>query len=251
MRTELNSGLIIIGNEILSGRTLDKNTQHLAQTLNNIGIDLLEVRVVPDIEEEIILAVNALRKKYKYVFTTGGIGPTHDDITAEAIAKAFGTKLSLDKEAYDVLVKYYGGEENLNSGRIKMCMLPEGAEKIVNTVTAAPGFRMENVFVMAGVPKIMQAMLEAVIPFLEKGIVTISKTLRVESPESQIAEIMTDIQNKYQSVSIGSYPFLAGENYSHAGVHVVFRAKNLSEIDKAIFDIKNELSNAKINFVEI
>ncbi len=251
-RNNPSAALIIIGNEILSGRTLDKNTQHIAKTLGSIGVDLLEVRVVPDIEKEIIDAVNALSKKYKYVFTTGGIGPTHDDITPESIAKAFGRKLILDKEAHQALIKYYGGEENLNEGRLKMCYLPENAGKIQNDVTAAPGFYVENVYVMAGVPKIMHAMLEAILPHLERGTLVKSHTIRAISPESQLAEIMTNAQNNFPDIQIGSYPFLAGDDgYANAGVNIVFRGKEEERIINAMHQVEKELDKKSVTYERI
>lgn len=246
------ASLIIIGNEILSGRTLDKNTQHIALTLGKLGIDLKEVRVVPDVENEIIDAVNTLRNRFKYVFTTGGIGPTHDDITPESIAKAFGRKLVLDDEAHQSLIKYYGGVEHLNEGRLKMCMLPEGAGKIANDVTAAPGFYVENVYVMAGVPKIMHAMLEAILPHLERGTLVKSHTIRVDAPESQLAKIMTDAQNATADVDIGSYPYLAGDDgYAKAGVNIVFRGKDVSLIEKTMKEVEAELTRKSYSFERI
>ena len=247
-----SAALIIIGNEILSGRTLDKNTQHIAKTLGILGIDLLEVRVIPDVEHEIVDTVNALRRKYTYIFTTGGIGPTHDDITPESIAKAFGRKLVLDKDAHEALIKYYGGEQNLNEGRLKMCYLPENAGKIFNAVTAAPGFYVENVYVMAGVPKIMQAMLEAIIPTLERGVLVQSHTIRALSPESQLAAEMTKAQNDFPDVQIGSYPFLAGdEGYATAGVNIVFRGKDPARIEASMQQIEKELNAKSVSYERI
>ena len=244
-----SAALLIIGNEILSGRTLDKNTQHIAKTLSSVGIDLLEVRVVPDIEHEIISSVNALRSKFQYLFTTGGIGPTHDDITPESIAKAFSRKLVLDKEAHEALIKYYGGEEHLNEGRLKMCMLPENAGKIQNAVTAAPGF---NVYVMAGVPKIMQAMLEAIIPHLEHGVLVKSHTIRATSPESQLAALMTSTQNNFPDIQIGSYPYLAGDDgYAVGGVNIVFRGQDEGRLSAAMAEIEKELDAKSVTYERI
>ncbi len=212
----------------------------------------MEVRVVPDIEAEIIDAVNALRKKFRYVFTTGGIGPTHDDITPESIAKAFGRKLILDPEAHAALIKYYGGEEHLNEGRLKMCYMPENAGKIPNSVTTAPGFYVENVFVMAGVPKIMQAMLEAIIPMLDKGTQVTSRTIRVDAPESRLAGLMTTAQKNFPNVQIGSYPYLAGDNgYANAGVNIVFRAQELPEIEKAMLEVETEINKIPATYERI
>ena len=174
----MKAALIIIGNEILSGRTKDKNLAYLAEWLNEIGIQLYEVRVIRDDESEIIDCVNLLRKKYNYVFTTGGIGPTHDDITTESIAKAFKVDLETNPEALRILKGYYK-EGELNEARLKMTLLPQGAELVENPVTKAPGFKMENVFVMAGIPSIMQGMLEGARKFLEVGSKMTSKSIDV------------------------------------------------------------------------
>ena len=240
--------ILIIGNEILSGRTLDKNVQYIAQTVGKIGVDVLEVRVIPDDVSTIIATVNELRQKFDYVFTTGGIGPTHDDITAECIAKAFGTELHQDKMAYSLLVDYYQGEENLNPGRIKMTMVPKGSELILNPVSAAPGFRMDNVFVMAGVPRIMQGMLENVIPKLRIGKQIVSKTVRVEIAESKIAAIMTDLQKKHTEIQIGSYPYMQADGYDHLGVNVVFRSLDEAAVNLGLEEFVKTLQEQNIKF---
>lgn len=246
------AALAIIGDEILSGRTLDLNTQHIAKTLGQLGIDLAEVRVVPDVEEKIIVTLRALSNEYKYVFTTGGIGPTHDDITAAAVAKAFNQELVLNKQAYFLLEEYYG-KESLNDGRIKMAYVPENAELIENSVSAAPGFRVGNIFVMAGIPKIMHAMLEAIIPHLEKGIEVQSATLTVHAQESKLAAMMEEVQNEFiDDVAIGSYPFLQGGNYgdpaARAGVNVVFRGQKSNAIELAVSALSAKFIAAKIEF---
>lgn len=202
----VTASLCIIGNEILSGRTQDKNLAYLATELNRVGIQLREVRVVPDVEQEIIDAVNALRKKYTYLFTTGGIGPTHDDITSASIAKAFGVKLIRHPEAERVLRAHYTPEQ-INEARLKMADVPEGSELIPNVVSSAPGFKVGNVFVMAGVPKIMQAMLAAAIPHLEGGAVIQSVSITTNLTEGMIAAGLTEIQNRYTDLDIGSYPY--------------------------------------------
>lgn len=242
--------LIIIGNEILSGRTLDKNTQYVAKVLGEIGVELKEVRVVPDVEIEIISSVNALREKFDYVITTGGIGPTHDDITASAVAKAFGTELHLHPVAYKILVDHYGGEENLNPGRIKMAYVPKGADLIENPVSKAPGFQMENVFTLAGVPNIMQAMLEFVTPKLRRGVKVESKTVNVKTGESIIADVMTNLQNKYSEIDIGSYPYTNDPDHADGlhGTNIVFRGKDVALIDKAIGEFIAELNRKQIKF---
>lgn len=247
-----NAALIIIGDEILSGRTLDKNTQHIAQTLGHLGIDLLEVRVIPDVEQKIIDTVLEMSAAYKYVFTTGGIGPTHDDITAQSVAKAFGQKLILHEQARLLLEEYYGKEE-LNDGRLKMAYVPENSELIENSITVAPGFRVGNVYVMAGIPKIMQAMLEAIIPHLEKGVEVQSRTLTVHSQESKIAGMLTEVQDGcLNDVAIGSYPFMTGGNYGDAtaktGVNVVFRAQDVEKMKLAVKALEDRFLAAKIKF---
>lgn len=247
--------LIIIGDEILSGRTLDANTQHIAKTMGELGIDLAEVRVIPDDEQKIINTVRELSAGHNYVFTTGGIGPTHDDITAISIAKAFNQELILHKQAHFLLQEYYG-KENLNEGRVKMAYVPENAELIENSITVAPGFRVGNVFVMAGIPKIMQAMLEAIIPLLEKGIEVQSKTLTVDAPESKISAILTEVQNAcIDDVSIGSYPFMIGGNYgdvgAKVGVNIVFRSQDEGKIEEAARDLQGKFKADGIEFEEL
>ncbi len=196
--------MLIIGNEILSGRTQDKNLAHLATKLNEAGIRLREVRVVPDIEAEIVDAVNALRAKFDYVFTTGGIGPTHDDITTACIAKAFGVAVIRHPDAEAALRAHYAAE--INEARLKMAEVPEGATLIPNAISVAPGFRMGNVFTMAGVPRIMQAMLDAIIPHLEGGATVLSANIATDLLEGTIAAGLTEIQNRYMDIDIGSYP---------------------------------------------
>ena len=201
------SALIIIGNEILSGRTLDKNTQYIGETMGAHGVPLSEVRVVPDVEDKIIDTVNEMRKAYDYVFTTGGIGPTHDDITAATVAKAFDVPFGRNEDAYQILLSYYG-EADLTEARATMADMPvaEDLALINNPVSAAPGFRIGNVFVMAGVPKIMQAMLDHVLTMIEGGAPTLSRTVMVEAPESEIASILAAVQDEFSGVDIGSYP---------------------------------------------
>lgn len=205
--TIISAALIIIGNEILSGRTKDANLPYIAQTLNEVGVRLLEARIVPDIEVEIVSAVNALRRKYHYVFTTGGIGPTHDDITAECVAKAFGQALVRHPEAYSRLRKHYAetGLE-LTAARLRMANTPERATLIDNPISSAPGFRIENVFVMAGVPKIMRAMLDSVKGELKGGLPMRSRVILSDLGEGTIAAGLEDVQKRYPQVDIGSYP---------------------------------------------
>jgi molybdenum cofactor synthesis domain-containing protein len=229
----MKAALIIIGNEILSGRTKDKNLAYLAEWLNEIGIQLYEVRVIRDDEKEIIDCVNLLRKKYDYVFTTGGIGPTHDDITTESIAKAFNVELETNPEALKILQSYYK-EGELNEARLKMTLLPKGAELVENPVTKAPGFKMENVFIMAGIPSIMQGMLEGAKAFLKIGNKMTSKSIDVFMPESYVAEELSKMQDNYPEVEIGSYPF---NKEGQFGTSLVMRSTNLDTLERCASDV--------------
>jgi molybdenum cofactor synthesis domain-containing protein len=199
--------VIVIGNEILSGRTQDINLNWLASELNLAGVRLREARVVPDVPEAIIGAVNECRAAYDYVFTTGGIGPTHDDITSECIARAFGRKSVRNKEAEALLRKHYGPDK-LNAARLRMCDMPEGASLIPNPVSVAPGFIVENVYVMAGVPRIMQAMFGHVKSSLRGGKPMQSVTVSTFLTEGTIARELAAVQNRFPDVEIGSYPFV-------------------------------------------
>ena len=229
----MKAALIIIGNEILSGRTKDKNLAYLAEWLNEIGIQLYEVRVIRDDENEIIDCVNLLRRKYNYVFTTGGIGPTHDDITTESIAKAFNVELETNPEALKILQSYYK-EGELNEARLKMTLLPKGAELVENPVTKAPGFKMENVFVMAGIPSIMQGMLEGAKAYLKIGNKMTSKSIDVFMPESYLAEKLSKMQDNYPEVEIGSYPF---NKEGQFGTSLVMRSANLDTLESCASDV--------------
>ena len=222
----MKASLIIIGNEILSGRTHDKNLSYLASWLNEIGIQLSEVRVIRDEEEEIVDTVNLLRQKYDYVFTTGGIGPTHDDITSESIAKAFNVELVVHPQALAILKEYYKDSE-LTEARMKMAKIPKGAELVENPVSKAPGFKMENVFVMAGIPKIMQGMLEGAKIHLSGGEPMKSETVDVFLPESFIAEDLSNLQDKFNDVEIGSYPFVKDGKY---GTSLVMRSSDKQKL---------------------
>ena len=221
------ASLIIIGDEILSGRTEDKNLAYLANWLGKIGINLSEVRVILDDEEAIIMAVNNLRKKYDYVFTTGGIGPTHDDITTESIAKAFGVETRIDDDALEKMQEFLAGKE-LTEPLLKMLHIPEGGELIYSPATKAPGYKIGNVFVMAGIPKIMQGMLEGMYDYLDKGDVVHSKSLEIMVGESFFAEDLTEIQQQCPHVSVGSYPFSKDGVY---GATIVLRSTQESELN--------------------
>ncbi len=200
------AALIIIGNEILSGRTQDANTQWIADKMSNLGIRLAEVRIIPDVEDIIIKTVREMKGQVNYLFTTGGIGPTHDDITALSIAKAFNTELEMHAEARQLLLNHYGSEEELTTARLKMAMIPKGASLIENPVSAAPGFSIENVFVMAGVPRIMQAMLDDILVQLNPGRPIMSNTVTCGLSESKISQDLERIQDEYPDIEIGSYP---------------------------------------------
>tara|TARA_Y100000996_G_C22427483_1_gene604144 strand:+ start:41 stop:757 length:717 start_codon:yes stop_codon:yes gene_type:complete len=221
------ASLIIIGDEILSGRTEDKNLAYLAKWLGKLGINLSEVRVVLDDETEIIDAVNFLRKKYDYVFTTGGIGPTHDDITTESVAKAFGVKTRVDADALEKMKEFLAGKE-LTEPLLKMLRIPEGGELIYSPATKAPGYKIENVFVMAGIPKIMQGMLEGMYDYLERGDIIHSKSFDIMVGESLFAEDLELIQKKFSDVDIGSYPFSRDGKY---GATLVIRSKNTKKLE--------------------
>ena len=216
------ASLVIIGDEILSGRTEDKNLAYLAKWLGKIGISLSEARVVLDDEEAIISSVNSLRKKYDYVFTTGGIGPTHDDITTDCIAKAFGVEAKVDESALEKMKAFLDGKE-LTDPLLKMLHVPDGGELIYSPATKAPGYKIENVFVMAGIPKIMLGMLEGMYDYLEAGDVVKSKSHDILVGESYFAEELTEIQNKFSNVSVGSYPFSRDGVY---GATIVLRSSD-------------------------
>ena len=203
---QTTAALIIIGNEILSGRTQDSNTQWIADKMTERGIRLVEVRIIPDVEAVIIKTVREMKGQVDYLFTTGGIGPTHDDITALSMARAFEVDLVLNPEARQMLLNYYGSEEDLTEPRLKMAKVPEGSALIMNPVSAAPGFIIENVYVMAGVPRIMHAMLDDIIVNMASGAPILSNTVTCGLGESAIAQELEAIQNEHATVEIGSYP---------------------------------------------
>ena len=204
--SKFNAAILIIGNEILSGRTQDTNTSTLATWLNSLGVKVGEVRVIPDVEETIVRSVNLLRKNYSYVFTSGGIGPTHDDITSESISKAFKLPYEKHVEGYKILEAYYKPGE-FNDGRQKMIWMPKGAKLILNPTSGAPGFYVENVFVLPGVPSILKSMLGGLKNEIIGGKPILSKTISLRTFESHIADSLTNVQNKFHDVEIGRYPF--------------------------------------------
>ena len=229
----MKAALIIIGNEILSGRTQDKNLSYLANWLNEIGIQLSEVRVIRDEEEIIVDAVNNLRKTYNYVFTTGGIGPTHDDITSLSIARAFNVDLEINDKALSILKEYYKDSE-LTDARMKMTMIPKGAELVDNPISRAPGFKIENVFVMAGIPSIMQGMLEGARKHLKGGDIIKSTSVDVFTRESNVAEELAELQRNYPDIEIGSYPFSKENKF---GTSLVLRSKDSRLLKKCELEL--------------
>ncbi len=246
-KKEINAGIIIIGNEILSGRTKDTNTSTLAVWLNSIGIKVAEVRVIPDIEDTIINTVNKFRERFNYVFTSGGIGPTHDDITSSSVAKAFNVTYGIHKEAFEILKKYYAPGE-FNEGRQKMAKLPVEASLILNPTSGAPGFYLENVFCLPGVPSILKAMLGGIQNLISGGDPILSSTINLRTVESEIAESLSNVQNKNQDVEIGSYPFFrAGK----LGVSLVLRSTDQKKIDLCNNEILQFVKNKKIDIIDL
>jgi molybdenum cofactor synthesis domain-containing protein len=238
----ITAAFIIIGNEILSGRTKDKNLNFLANKLTEKGIDLCEVRVIKDDNQQIVKTINNLREKYDYVFTSGGIGPTHDDITAQAVADAFSVKLIRDPRAVRILKKHYADNE-LNDARLKMTDLPQDSKLLNNPISSAPGFYKENVFVMAGVPEIMQVMLNAALDTVESGTIIYSNSISAETTEGIIAEYIAKLQKKYKDLEIGSYPYIKNQQL---GVSIVMRSSNKDLIEKAKIEYQNFLESRDI-----
>jgi molybdenum cofactor synthesis domain-containing protein len=232
------AAVLLIGDEVLSGRTKDKNLGFIADYLTALGIDLKEARVVADDEGDIVAAVNALRARYTYVFSTGGIGPTHDDITSDCMAKAFGVGISHHPEASEILLKHFAemGRE-ANESRMRMARIPHGASLIYNPVSKAPGFRIGNVFVMAGVPKVMNAMMDEIAPQLSGGVKVVSRTVRFDGGEGDIAKPLKEIQDKWPMLSVGSYPFESERGFS---TNLVLRGRDVAALDEAVAALKVE-----------
>ena len=233
--TAMTAAILVIGDEILSGRTKDKNIGTIADYLTAIGIDLREVRIVPDEPDAIVGAVNALRAAHTYLFTTGGIGPTHDDITADCVAKAFGVGIDVDPRAKAMLLERHKPED-LNEARLRMARIPDGADLIANPISKAPGFRIGNVFVMAGVPAIMQAMLDQVGPTLPTGTRMLSETVEAGNlPEGNYAAGLAEIAKSYAEVSIGSYPSMTKDGFAN---RIVARGKDAASVARARAEIE-------------
>lgn len=234
------AAVLVIGDEILSGRTQDTNSNAIALFLAGLGIDLKEIRVVPDDEIEIVAALNALRARHDFVFTTGGIGPTHDDITADAVAKAFGVAINYHSDAYALLeARYPPGEFTL--ARKRMARIPDGASLVANAVSGAPGFHIGNVFVLAGVPMVMRAMLEAIAPILPRSTVVTSITIEANMPEGKIAQGLEAVQQSHPHVAIGSYPFYREGAPNPFGAHLVIRGRDVEAVECAALAVETML----------
>lgn len=235
------AALIVIGDEILSGRTEDKNIAQLARWLNGEGIRLTEVRVVPDVQDRIVAAVNALRPDYDYVFTTGGIGPTHDDITVDAMAAAFQVPVIVHPEARAILDDYYASRGGVTEARLRMARVPAGAELIPNPTSGAPGVRMGNVFILAGVPHIAARMLDALTGKLAGGRPMVSVTVSANAAESEVAVLLSEVQDEHPGVAIGSYPFYRGGNF---GADFVIRSEDQELVEQCATVLKARLAAA-------
>jgi molybdenum cofactor synthesis domain-containing protein len=246
---KVNAAILIIGNEILSGRTQDRNVAFIANWLNSkCGISVEEVKIIPDVEKTIINNILLLSKKFNYVFTTGGIGPTHDDITAKSIARAFKVKYEFHKEAYKILEKYYG-KVKFNDGRKKMAKMPKGSKLIYNPSSAAPGFITKNVLSLPGVPSILNSMIENCKRFLTKGVKVHSKTLSLYTVESNISKKIGSIQRKYKKfVDIGSYPFF---RLGKVGVAIVTRSTSLKKLNNVHIELMKLVKLKKIKILKI
>ena len=243
----ITAGVLVIGDEILSGRTKDKNIGHIAEYLTNIGIELREVRVVPDIEAEIVAALDAMRKRYTYLFTTGGIGPTHDDITADCVAKAFGVTIDYDPRAVAILqARFDTMGTTMNEARMRMTRIPAGAELVLNKVSAAPGFWIGNVIVMAGVPAIMQAMLDDVAPKLSTGARMLSETVRGDVREGDIGTELGAVAKAHPDVMIGSYPFVDDRG---PNTNIVVRAREADKLAAARAAVEDMLAQVRATVV--
>jgi molybdenum cofactor synthesis domain-containing protein len=239
----ITAALLIIGDEILSGRTKDKNIGYIADHLSAIGIQLKEVRIVPDDEAEIVGAINALRSRYSYLFTTGGIGPTHDDITADCVAKAFGVEIDVDPRAYALMKAAYDkrGVE-MTPARLRMARMPKGAEMVANAVSVAPGFKIGNVIVMAGIPSVMQVMLDAATPSLKTGKIMLSDTIELFRPEGEIGDMFGQHQKEHPDVLMGSYPFNREKGTARVfGTHLVLRSTSPERLAEAMSGLKAKL----------
>ena len=243
---KIKAAIVIIGNEILSGRTQDVNVSFLAKWLNDLGVSVGEVRIIEDKEETIINCIKEIKNNFKYIFTTGGIGPTHDDITSKSIAKTFNLSYGYHKEAYDILEKYYKPGK-FNEGRKKMAKIPNQAALIYNPASGAPGFIVENVFCLPGVPSILESMLPSLTNNIVSGEPILSKTISLRTLESEIAKPLKQVQEKNNNVDIGSYPFF---RKGKIGVSIVLTSKDQSKIDKCNSQILVFIKEKKIEIVD-
>ena len=246
---KVNAGIIVIGNEILSGRTQDLNVSFISKWLNEKnGISVNEVRVIPDVEKIIVKTTNELKKKYNYIFTTGGIGPTHDDITAKSISKVFKVKYEYHSEAFAILKKYYG-KKNFNDGRKKMSKMPRGSDLIYNPSSAAPGFKIKNVFCLPGVPLILKSMIHNCTKYLKKGSKVYSDSINLITVESNISRELGKLQKKYKKyIDIGSYPFF---RLGKIGVSIVTRSNSISKLTSVNKDLIKLVKFKKIKILHI
>ncbi|MCH9806380.1 MAG: competence/damage-inducible protein A [Alphaproteobacteria bacterium] len=244
---EVTAAVLVIGDEILSGRTKEANSGYIAGLMTASGIRLREVRVVADDTSEIVGALKALRERFTYVFTTGGIGPTHDDITAESVAQAFGVELAVDDRALALMMPYYKRRGlELTPSRLRMARIPKGADLIANRISAAPGFRLENVFVLAGVPSIMQVMMDEVLPTLRTGARMLSETIKVDGPEGEVADLLTEHQRLFPDISMGSYPsFKDGV----MACELVLRSIDAEGLNTAYIALRQKLTDSDIKHV--
>ncbi len=248
-KKKVNAAILIIGNEILSGRTKDQNVNFICKWLNsNCGISVKEVRIIPDVEKDIISSIKILSKNFNYVFTTGGIGPTHDDITANSIAKAFKVKYEYHKEAFKILENYYD-KKNFNDGRKKMAKMPKGSKLVINPSSAAPGFIIKNVICLPGVPSILNSMIDNTKKYLQKGSKTLSKTINIFSVESNVSKELEKIQFLFKKdVEIGSYPFF---RLGKIGVSIVSRSKSKSQLVKVEKRLKEMIKKKGIKVLKL
>ena len=236
----ITASLLVIGDEILSGCTKDLNIGYIADHMTSIGIDLREVRIVPDVEAEIVAAINGLRHRYTYLFTTGGIGPTHDDITADSVAKALGVEIDIDPRALSLMKPHYESRGiELTPARLRMARMPKGSELVANSVSIAPGFMIENVIVMAGVPRIMHVMLDAVTPRLKTGRKMLSETITLHRPEGEVGDMFAEHQSEHPAVSMGSYPFY--KDQATYGTNLVLRSTDPEALVLAVERLRGKL----------
>ena len=235
------AAILVIGDEILSGRTKDRNIGYIADRLTGAGIDLMEVRIVSDVRADIVAALNALRARYTYVFTTGGIGPTHDDITADSVAAAFDVPIDVDERAVKTMLERYE-KADLTEARLRMARIPQGAELIANPVSKAPGFHIGNVFVMAGVPAIMQAMMDDVVPRLKGGQTMHSQSIEAGMGEGAVAQKLSELQDAFPDVSIGSYPYQRDGKFHTS---LVLRGRDTARLDEAARQLHSILADIR------